>query len=138
MINYIQSYCQSIGENGCYLFCLFDIAEKVTKKQFDVLKKSWYFVTKGWVQFDRKNYKDENNFTVLDPVAILNHLTNLKWSVRKEPASYRIKNNDYVVEFWTINGQSGHFTRRFYNSLVYSRNRDKGRIGSYRIFNIVE
>lgn len=117
---------------------MFDIAERVTKKEFDILKKSWYFITKGWVQFNRKNYQDEYNFTVLNPVAILNHLTGLKWTVRIEPSDYKIKDNDFVVQFWTIDGENGHFTERYYNSLVYSRNREQGRIGSYRIFNIVE
>ena len=137
MIKYIQSYCKSLSDNGCYLFCLFNIAEGVTGKSFDVIKKSWYFITKGWIKFNQNDYYDKYNFTILNPVAILNHLTNLKWTVRKESPSYKIKDNDYVVQFWTIDGKSGHFIRRTYNSLQYSRNVEKGKIGSYRIFNIV-
>lgn len=139
MIKHIQSFCKSIGDNGCYLFCLFNIAEQVTGKHFDIFEKSEYFIDRGWIKFNWKNYSDDDNFFVLNPVKILQNLTGLTWSVRKEGETYKPVKDDFYVEFWSINGKSGHFARLMnnFNSLQFSKNVEYGEVKSFRVFNIV-
>ena len=139
MIKHIQSYCKSLADNGCYLFCLFDIAEKVTGKKFDIIKESDFFIENKWIKFNKNNYSDKNNFFVLNPCKILESLTGLTWTVRKEGKGYIPEEKDIYIEFWSIDGYSGHFARTYddFNSLEYSRNVGEGNVISYRVFNIV-
>lgn len=69
----------------------------------------------------------------------MENLTGLTWTVKKEGGNYRPEKDDFYIEFWSINGRSGHFARLInnFNSLQYSKNVDKGDIKSFRVFNIV-
>lgn len=140
-MKYIQSFCKSLGECGCYLFCLFDIAMEVTKTHRDVLWEIEKFVDKGYVVFDKDNYDSKDNFYVLEPTKILQDLTGLKWSVAKFDANnYTRQDGDFVVEYWSATGgKSGHFARinHGYNSLEKSISVNNGRIYTYRVFRIV-
>ena len=97
-------------------------------------------VEKKWVIFNEKNYDDPDNFYVRFPDKILEHFTGKKWEVSKEPANYQLKENEYAVEFWSIDGKNGHFARMYkgFNSLQKSNNVNKGKVVSYRIFREVK
>lgn len=98
-------------------------------------------IDKGYINFNSNNYDDYNNFYVKEPCKILEYLTGVKWTVSKEQADYKIKSNDYVIEFWSRdNGKSGHFARtcKGFNSLQKSYSVDLGKIHTYRIFKVVK
>lgn len=135
MVAFIQSFCKSLYNYGCYFFCLISIAEEITNKSFNVIDTAVSMIKKGYIQFNWKNYDDPDNFYVKDPCAILYSLTGLKFTVTKENASYKSKAGDYIVEYWK-NGSYGHFARiiRNFNSLQVSQCVNKGKIDSYRVF----
>ena len=138
-MKHIQSFCESLGKNGCYFFCLVSIAEEVTGQKYNELKEAERCIKKGYMKYNYDNPRDEDNFYIMNPAKILEHLTGETWLVRKESSDYELKPKDYAVEFWSINGVSGHFARMYkgFNSLYYSNNVRNGKIKSYRIFNIV-
>lgn len=85
------------------------------------------------------NFEDDNNFYVTNPALILKQLTGKNWDVRKEKPTYKKKENEYIVEFWSINGTSGHFARieQGYNSLQKSNCVNKGKIHSLRVCKVL-
>lgn len=97
-------------------------------------------IKKGYMSFDFKNYSNPDNFYVVNPSAILDIMTNKKWVVEKRPADYKPGPDEYAIEFWSIDGKTGHFARlnHNFNSLQKSRNVEKGKIVSYRICRVVE
>ena len=140
MIKYIQSFCESLGNYGCYFFCLIDIAKRVTGREYNVIEVAEYCIKQHWIEFNFNNYKDSNNFFIQNPTIILEYLTGLDWSVKKETASYKKMDGDYIVELWLAPGYDGHFARleSDYNSLQRSFNIEKGKIVSYRVFKILD
>lgn len=141
MINYIESFCKSLGNYGCYVFCLIDIAEKSTGKTFDVLSVIKQGIDRGLISFDYDDYSSSNNFTVNDPTSFLNMLTGRKWSKTWQNSSYVFKDEDWPVAAWHKDGNNYvdgtpiyHFARPGYNSLQRSVSVEQGRIDSYRIF----
>lgn len=135
----IQDDYIEIGQNGCYYFCLCDIANEFNEKNSNCGIKSkiesyfdcWkYCKEKGWIGKD---------CYIKDPCSILNYMTGHKWSVKWEEWNYVPKENEYQVEEWRW-GLSQHFARikqRNYNPLNYSRCVDIGQITSQRIYKVV-
>ena len=140
MIAHPQSFCKAIGENACYALCIIDIAEKITKKKFEIISTLENAINRGYIDFDFNDYNDDDNFFVRKPDAFLSWLVGRKFSVTYEEPTYSIKKGDYAVEFWSINGKAGHFarTKDGFNSLDYSVNVSKGKIYSYRVFREVK
>lgn len=141
MINYIESFCKSLGNYGCYIFCLVDIAEKSTGRTFDVLSVIKQGIDKGLITFNFKDYSSSDNCTVNDPCSFLEMLTGHKWSKVWQNALYKPKDGDWVVEAWHKDGNNYvdgspiyHFVRPGNNCLQRSISVEQGRIDSYRIF----
>jgi hypothetical protein len=122
------------------LLCIIDIAEEVTKKKIDIIKAIQVVINKEWVIFNKQNMSDSDNFYVRFPDKILEHFTGKKWEVTKEPGYYKVKDNEYAVEFWSVDGKNGHFARLYkgFNSLQKSNSVNNGKIISYRIFREVK
>lgn len=138
-MKYFQSFCKSIGDYGCYLLCLIDVAEEYLGKELDkidVIEKS---IDRGYVTFNRDNYADSDNFYVKEPCEIMKMITGKNWEVRKEDWFYTPSKGEYVIEFWSINTYQGHFARmhKNFNSLQKSNNVEKGKINSYRVLKIL-
>lgn len=129
-----------MGKYACYVFCLIDIAEEVTGKTFDVFREITEMKDSGFIDFNESDYSDTGNFYVRDPCGILKQLTDKEWSVSKQPSDYGIRDGDYAVEFWSVNGSTGHFARTYkgFNSLQKSVCVSKGSVRSYRIFRLVK
>lgn len=97
-------------------------------------------INNNWVMFDENDMSSHDNFYVNRPDKILKYLTGKDFEVRKENADYVLKENEYAVEYWTVNGKVGHFARTYkdFNSLEHSNCVSKGKITSYRIFKEVQ
>ena len=139
-MRYFQSFCKAIGNYGCYVLCIIDIAEEITGKKFNPIQVMEDCITKGFVYFDKSNYDNKDNFFVKEPHKVLEMLTNRKFTITKESSDYKAKKDEYVIEFWSTNGLDGHFARinKDFNSLQKSRNVNSGRIHSYRVFREVK
>lgn len=138
----MQSFVKSLGDYGCYLFCLINLAEEINGKSYsntEIIDKIFKSVENGYCLFNFNNYADKNNFFVTKPHKILELLTGRHFEVRKENGDYVPKNNEYLIEFWSKNnGQNGHFARinqkTQFNSLQKSTNVNDGSIYSVRVF----
>lgn len=122
------------------MLCILDIAEEITRKKLDKIKAIEAVIKKSYVTFNKDDMTDTDNFYVRSPGKILEMFTNKKWEVTKEPGYYKVKDNEYAVEFWSIDGKNGHFARMYkgFNSLQKSNSVNKGKIISYRIFREVK
>lgn len=140
-MKYEQSLCTSIGNYACYVFSLINLAEEYTGKTIDKFFAIEKIIENHYVKFNHTNYLDKGNFYVLDPCKILKFLTGKNWSVQKVHAPYKIKENEFAIEFWSKDkGETGHFCRTYkgYNSLQYSSNVENGELWSFRIFTVKE
>lgn len=118
------------------MLCILDIAEEITKKEINIIDAIQIVINKGWVIFNKQDMTDADNFYVRFPDKILQFFTGKKWEVSKEPATYELKEKEYAVEFWSVDGKNGHFARIYkgFNSLQKSNSVNNGKIISYRIF----
>lgn len=135
-MKYIQSFCKSIGEYGCYALCIINIAEQIMGKPYDTLGVLEEAIKKGYIEWHEENYNHRDNFYVVRPADFLGMLVGGKWDVRKETdILYKPKENEYIVERWERNG-FGHFarTRDGFNSLQDSKCVTLGKCASLRIF----
>lgn len=132
---YFQSFCESIGNFACYALCIIDIAKKINKCEIDEIQALKAGINKGFIKFNFDDYSDNDNFYVINPDKFLQLLTNKLFTVTKENSDYKIKENEYAVEFWSRNS-FGHFARVYdnFNSLQKSNCVNCGEIKSYRIF----
>ncbi len=136
---YFQSLCKAIGNYACYLLCLIHVAEEYTKTTFNKIEVICKCIEKGYVNFNLKNYDDDNNFFVREPAKILNMLTGKTWEVRWEGANYIPKLGEYAIENWSKTNKTGHFAmvKIGFNSLQRSKNVSEGKIINYRICKVV-
>lgn len=134
-MKYIQSYCKSIGEYGCYCLCIINIAEEILGKKIDALQAIEDGINKGYIEW-HENYAHKDNLYVIMPNLFLAMLVGGRWSVRKETDSmYKPQADEYIVERWERNGY-GHFARTKvgFNSLQDSKCVSLGRLASLRVF----
>ena len=136
MKKYFQTFCKSLGNYACYLFCIINIAEEYLKKSFsydelfDIIEKSF---SQGYVRFNFDDYNDINNFYVNEPCKILYMITGKSWKVKK---TYDTPKEKYYIECWSAVEGVCHFARTYvgYNSLQHSNSVENGKIISYRVF----
>ena len=138
-MKYIQSFCKSMGESGCYFLCLCKLGEKETNKSVDYLRIAEICINKGYVNFNEKNYNDIDNFFVSNPCGVLEVITGQKWNVRKESGIYDTKENELEIWFWATSQKNadkgiGHFTTVDDNLLQNSVTVKIGKVYSKRIF----
>ena len=140
MIKNIESFLESAGKYSCYFDCLLKIAEDYTGFNFDYITTvqmcSTRYVNKTpYLTFNWNDYTDKANFDVNYPALILELLTGKKWTVTKEPANYKPKRGDIIVECW-VNGGRKHFRMKDYDPLQNSVTVKEGHIDSYRVFRL--
>ena len=125
--------------DSCYALCIIDIARDVLRKKLDTISCLLKGIDNKFIYFNLNKYDDPENFYVQNPELFLNLLTRKKFKVSKVIASeYKSSKGDYLVEFWSIDGKTGHFTRPGKNTLQYSKNVAEGKIWSYRVFREVK
>lgn len=126
------------------MLCLIKIAFIYLKKKYapseviDLVIKS---INKGYVRFNWKYYADDKNFYVNEPTKILEMITGKKWSVVKSyDVDYKPKDGEFIVSWYTIDDENGHFDIPQYNfhNYQFSKTVQEGHIGSIRIFKCLE
>ena len=139
MINYIQSFYESVGKYGCYFLLLLKMAEKKIKKKIDLIETLVYAEKKDWVYYNFDNHKDPDNFYVKNPSMLFSYLTGKKYHVRKETADYQSKENELEILFYSLSDKNaelgiGHFALADYDTLQGSNTVKNGKVYSKRIF----
>lgn len=128
-----------MGANGCYFICLCKLGEEITKNEVDYLRIAEKAINHGYIDFNKKDFEDKNNFYVRQPWGVLELITGESWNVRKEVGIYDAKDNEYEVWFWATSQTNadkgiGHFTTVNDNLLQKSITVKKGKVYSKRIF----
>ena len=122
-----QKKFYNIGKAGCYLDCLVKISERFMRSVFSLEAVYDAALAKGWMQED---------CWILDPAAIMQYLTGVRWTVRHEEVGYKPVDGDNIIQRWewkSPNGTQGHFTLPDYDPYGESETRKNGDIVSYRI-----
>lgn len=135
-MRYFQSFCKAIGNYACYALCIIQLAREINETELDDIASIQKGIKAGYIDFNPADYDSVDNFYVRYPDRYLSMLTGKTFTVTREPATYKPRHGDYLVEFWSIDGKTGHFamTYRGFNSLQKSKNVDNGKIISYRVF----
>lgn len=94
-----QKTMKTLGEYGCYFLSLVHLAENISRKRIDAVEAYLNALERKWM---------DGEATMLNPVAVLGSMTGLTFSVRKESAEYRVKDDEYEVLLFT-NGTYNHF-----------------------------
>jgi hypothetical protein len=122
---------ETIGRDGCYFLCLIRIAEEITGQRIDAIPVYLFAVDRQWM--DAECY-------LVQPHRILEHLTGIKWMVRKEPKTYiPLPGEKEVLRYECTVGRTtiGHFVLPDYDPLGNSLTVQNGFLASKRIFKSV-
>jgi len=117
-----------VGEEGCYLLCIVDIAEEVLKERIDAVVAYLDGIERGFVQ---------ENCLMTNAAGFLEMLTGVKWEKRYESATYVKKDGEFEVQKWQRKSGVGtvdHFKREIYDPYGDSRTVREGYLESKRIF----
>lgn len=129
-IKAIQDLCACLGSDGCYTLCLILVAEKITKKDIDVIRVTRKLIDNNFIDYDDKRPRAyANTMYVKDADKVLKMLGCVGYRIRKVselPEGY----NGYYIERHSLNGNT-HFTLPDYNTLTDSKCVREGRITAY-------
>lgn len=126
-----QRVMSEVGEEGCYLLCIVDIAEEVLKERIDAVVAYLDGIERGFVQ---------ENCLMTNAAGFLEMLTGVKWEKRYESATYVKKDGEFEVQKWQRKSGVGtvdHFKREIYDPYGDSRTVREGYLESKRIFSRV-
>lgn len=120
----VQELYKSLGENGCYLLCLYDVACEYTGEiRFPDYIDLNYFITKGWL---------ESDMFVNNPEEILKHLTGTSWNVEKRYFAPEDNKKHYVIKCY-CNNRTTHFCRNTFDPLDKSNCKEYKDCNSLRV-----
>lgn len=125
-----QKVMKMLGEYGCYFLSLVHLAENITEKRIDAVEQYLEALNKNWV---------DREATLIDPAAVLSHMTGGRCSVKKESADYTTQRNEYEILLF-INGTYQHFVLGdgtgavLYDPLGNSKTVAVGKLSGKRIF----
>ena len=136
MRNGIQTILKEAGEAGCYAICLINVAEEFLGKEIDASEGLLLGIDTGAVYYNFADTEDSDNFFVKNPSKFLEMMTNTTWDVRKEPATYAPRHNEFVVNRWErikTGAVISHFDRENFHPLKHSVTIERGYIASKRV-----
>jgi hypothetical protein len=129
-----QKIAEIMGKDGCYIFSLVYLAEKVTRKNVDALDVYRQALELGYIEAD---------CYVKEPVKLMEMMTGTKWAMAKGLNTYITKKDEYeILRFEYTEGRStiGHFVcgdgtgKVEYDPYGDSKTVRTGRLVSKRIF----
>ena len=143
VFNGIQDFFLSLGKEGCYVLSLVEIAQKRGCRD-DVLTCIQKGIEAGNISFNRQNFLDPANFTVLSDVGFLKTLTGNKWI--KNSYFYLtvpMHCNEYIVyKYRREDKEKGktftHFITTTFDSKQSSRTVREGKLTESRAFTVFE
>ncbi len=129
----IQTFFLSAGKNGCYCFCIIELASRLLNQPIDAYTALMEAVDKGFIRVDKKNYANQNNFYVLHPDSFLKYLSGKSYTVKRTTPNYKPKDGELVVECWQDRNLT-HFKLPHWDSLETSPVVKYGKLVSLRVF----
>ena len=138
-IKHIQSFFKSAGSEGCYAFCLIELAAK-NGKVINIVDALLEGIARRYIKFNWNNYDDKSNFFVSRPDAFFSMLMEEEYHVKFALSNYIPKDGEFEVQFWALNQHlaeegKGHFVLSEAEDTLQSSNTVKnGRCYSKRIF----
>jgi len=133
-----QKIAETMGKDGCYIFSLIYLAEKVSRTNIDALDVYRRALESGYI---------ESDCYVREPVKLLEMLTGKKWAMVKGSSTYATKKDEFeILRFEYTAGRSiiGHFVvgdgvgRVEYDPYGDSRTVRVGKLISKRVFWLVK
>lgn len=125
----MQDKSKMLGQYGCYFFSLIKIGEEYSNKKIDVFRFFDDALQLGYMRYD---------CFILRPDLILNKITNKKWTVKKEEASYNAKAGEIEILVYEyrdfIHFVLGKKGKVYYDSQESNNVVKKGKLISKRIF----
>ena len=123
-----QTLCGVLKDEGCHFLVLCSIAEEYLQKPVDLIGTIRISQSKGWMRSD---------FYVKDSIAILEYVTNAKWTRNEVAKLLVIRDNDYTEAVY-YNARTGfrHYRRRGYDTLEHSVTVAEGVIEKYYIYTV--
>lgn len=120
----VQELYKKLGENGCYLFCLYDVAEEYTSElRYPDYKDVNYFIQKDWLSDD---------MFVKDPEKILGYLTGAYWNVEKRLCVPEDNKRHFIIKCYSYKNVT-HFCRIGFDPLDKSNCKKNGDFNSLRV-----
>ena len=120
----VQELYKKLGENGCYLFCLYDVA---TEYSYVVRHPDYtdvaYFIKNGWL---------DNEMFVKNPEKILKYLTGINWNVEKRLYIPEDNKRHFIIKCYSYKNVN-HFCRTTFDPLDKSNCKEKGICESIRV-----
>ena len=147
IVDAIQSFFKSAGEESCYVSCIIKTASRITGTELtlrNVAKAIEAGIDAGYIDFNQKDYTDKRrNFYVIDPGKYLSLLTGKRFTCTKVSASYQCKKGDYEIDWKVLSQENGrkdigHFVLPDWDPLQNSNTGKNGFIWSKRIFHEVK
>jgi hypothetical protein len=126
-----QRVLEMLGLFGCYLLCLIELAERSLKKKLDSEVVYGEMLSRGFM---------DTECFLFRPDLIISSLTGKRYVVRKESASYVVKENELEVLRYELKGPMktlAHFVLSDYDPYGESQTRTRGVLVSKRIFTLV-
>lgn len=139
----IQDFFLSLGNEGCYVLALIEIAQKRGCKD-DVLLCIQKGIEKNVIFFNKDNFLDPENFKVLSDVSFLELLTEKKWIKETSPTKETVfHENEYLIYKYQRTEDDTekiytHFVTRTFDSKKCSKTVRNGKIKETRIFTIFD
>jgi hypothetical protein len=123
-----QRIMERIGKDGCYFLCLVRLAEEIIGDRIDAIDVYLFAVDRQWM--------DQDCFMV-QPNRVLEHMTGVRWSVRKQDKTYQTQPGEKeVLRYERTQGRVtyAHFVLPDYDPYGDSLTVRNGRLVSKRIF----
>lgn len=141
-VQYLQTFFRNAYDYSCYTDCIIKLGCQINgipHNLTNIGKALDIAFDKGYVIFNRKNYLDVNNWTVVKPADFLGSLTGKKYECTKESRTYVPKKGEFEVLFYAKTEAEGargigHFILKDYNPLTVSQTVRNGFLYSKRIF----
>ena len=147
IVDAMQSFFKSAGEESCYASCIIKIASRITRTELtlrNIAKAMEAGIDAGYIDFNTKDYSDKNrNFYVVEPAKYLGLLTGKRFTCNKVSSSYTCKPGEYEV-LWKVLSQDnarkniGHFVLPDWDPIQNSNTGKNGFTWTKRIFREVK
>lgn len=125
-----QTLAKVVNTDGCHFLVLCSIAEEYLGKNVDLLDAIRVSQRMKWI---------DEEFNVYEKgIPLLEYLTGRKWKRRKVTILPGvILANEYTEAHWvSANNPVGHFRRRYFDTLEFSRTVAEGHIDYYYIYTV--
>lgn len=134
--NNLEIFLKVLGNEGCYVLCLIDVAEEYLHTHIDIVEAIQKGVRAGYIKYNPDDELDRDNMFVTNPSGFLYLITNKTWFVRIASIQDEIKKDEYVINCY-VKGKKKHFERDNFKPIIHSITVAEGNLDSRRLLKVV-